>query len=77
MCTECQRLQKKIALYREIVERAIDPLTPERFYGPIKDLEQRKATLHAGQRKMRASTASTTDGAHFDPQWPNLKTAVA
>jgi len=57
MCTECQRLQKKIALYREIVERAIDPLTPERFNGLIKDLEQCKAAVHAPrQRKMLAPT---------------------
>jgi hypothetical protein len=66
MCTKCRRLQKKSALYREIIERAIDPLTPERFDGLIKDLEQPKAAVHAliGQRKM---LASTTDGARFDP----------
>jgi hypothetical protein len=60
MCTECQRLQKKITLYREIVERAIDPLTPERFNGPIKDLEQRKEAVHvAGSVENQNSTGGS------------------
>jgi ABC-type polar amino acid transport system ATPase subunit len=46
MCVECQNLQNKIMRYREMIRRALDPLTTERVNALIKELEQRKETMH-------------------------------
>jgi hypothetical protein len=46
MCEECTKLEKKIARYREFLNRGFDPLTEERLAQAIKELEQKKAPLH-------------------------------
>jgi hypothetical protein len=45
MCETCEQLAKKIAHYREIVEQAFDPLTTQRIWDLIRELEQRKAAI--------------------------------
>jgi hypothetical protein len=46
MCEECINLENKIQRYRKFVAQGLDALTVERINGLIKELEQRKASLH-------------------------------
>jgi hypothetical protein len=49
MCEKCEQLAKKIVRYREIVEQALDPLTTQRIWDLIGELEQRKAAMRCAK----------------------------
>ena len=46
MCEECTKLDEKIQRYRKFVAQGLDALTVARIQGLIKELEERKASLH-------------------------------
>jgi hypothetical protein len=46
MCDECAKIDEKIAHYRELVARLLDPLTTERVGKLIDELLSQKALLH-------------------------------
>ena len=51
MCDRCEELDKKIAHYRQIIARVLDPLLNERVGKMIEEMEAQKATFHPEQKK--------------------------
>jgi hypothetical protein len=51
MCDRCEELDKKIAHYRQIIARVLDPLLTEGVGKMIEEMEAQKATFHPEQQK--------------------------
>jgi hypothetical protein len=49
MCDKCDKLDKKIEHYRNLIARVPDPLTVERVGELIKEMQAQKAELHPEQ----------------------------
>ena len=49
MCDRCEELDKKIAHYRQIIARVLDPLLNERVGKMIEEMEAQKVTFHPEQ----------------------------
>jgi hypothetical protein len=46
MCDECVKLDQKIEHYKRMIARISDPLTTERVWQLIEDIQAQKAALH-------------------------------
>jgi hypothetical protein len=51
MCDRCEELDKKIAHYRQMIARVLDPLLTEGVGKLIEEMEAQKAAFHPEQQK--------------------------
>ena len=51
MCDKCAELDKKIAHFKDLASRLVDPQTVEGANKLIKEMQAQKAALHPEQQK--------------------------
>jgi hypothetical protein len=51
VCDRCEELDKKIAHFRQLAARVLDPLLTEGVGKMIEEMEAQKATFHPEQQK--------------------------